>query len=94
MYTTTRNIAGGTLMTCRDCGHTISMNKICEKPLQSATDMLKHIAAHNAPHGFAAVERVIRPEPEAVPSSELAYTLGIAVPVDRFAPTITQLSPM
>ena len=40
MYTTTRSIAGGTLTTCNDCGHTISMNKICEKPLQSATDML------------------------------------------------------
>ena len=45
----------------------MSMNKICEKPLQSATDMLKHIAAHNSSRAFAAVERVIRPEPEAVP---------------------------
>lgn len=61
MYTTTRKIAGDTLMTCKDCGHTISMNKVCEKPLQSATDMLKHIAAHNAPHAFSAVELVIRP---------------------------------
>ena len=51
--------------------------------------MLKHVAAHNAPHAVAAVERVIRPEPEAVPSSELAHTLGIAVPVDHFVPTIT-----
>jgi hypothetical protein len=57
-------------MTCNDCGHAISMNKICEKPLQSATDMLKHIAAHDASHAFAAVECVIRPEPEAVPSIE------------------------
>lgn len=57
-------------MTCNDCGHAISMNKICEKPLQSATDMLKHIAAHDASRAFAAVERVIRPEPEAVPSIE------------------------
>ncbi|HME32584.1 MAG TPA: hypothetical protein VKG65_07525 [Terriglobales bacterium] len=56
--------------------------------------MLKHIAAHNAPHAFAAVERVIRPELEAVPSSELAHTLGIAVLVDRFEPTITRLSPI
>jgi hypothetical protein len=45
------------------------MNKICEKPLQSATDMLKHMAHHNASHTFAAVERVIRLEPEAVPAN-------------------------
>jgi hypothetical protein len=57
-------------MTCNDCGHAISMNKICEKPLESATDMLKHIAAHDASHAFAAVERVFRSEPEAVPSIE------------------------
>ena len=66
MYTTTRNIAGSTLMTCKDCGHEISMNKICEKPIQAATDMLKHMAAHNASRAFAAVERVIVPEPEAI----------------------------
>jgi hypothetical protein len=48
------------------------MNKVCEKPLQSATDMLKHIAAHDASHASAAIERVIRPEPEAVPSIESA----------------------
>jgi hypothetical protein len=69
MYTTIRSNAGGTLMICNDCGHAISMNKICEKPLQSATDILKHMAAHNASHTFAAVERVIRPEPELVPSN-------------------------
>lgn len=45
MYTTTRNIAGDTFMTCKDCGHTVSMNKMCEKPLQSASDILKHISA-------------------------------------------------
>jgi len=69
MYTTTRSNAGGTLTTCSECGHAISMNKICEKPLQSATDMLKHMAHHNASHTFAAVERVIRLEPEAVPAN-------------------------
>jgi len=53
-------------MTCKDCGHEISMNKICEKPIQAATDMLKHMAAHNASRAFAAVERVIVPEPEAI----------------------------
>jgi hypothetical protein len=71
MYTTTRNIAGSTLMTCSDCGHAISMNKICETPLQSATDMLKHVAAHNASRPVAATGRVSRPEPEAVPSIAL-----------------------
>jgi hypothetical protein len=60
MYTTTRSIAGGTLTTCNDCGHTISMNKICENPLQSATDMRKHIAAHNASRAFAPVVPVLR----------------------------------
>jgi len=49
----TRNVAGNTSMTCKDCGHEISMNKMCERPLQTATDMLKHMAAHNASHAFA-----------------------------------------
>ncbi|MFY9844944.1 MAG: hypothetical protein WCD02_10390 [Terriglobales bacterium] len=43
------------------------MNKICEKPLQSATDILKHMAAHNSSRAFATVGRVIQPEPEVVP---------------------------
>ena len=77
MYTTTRNIVGGTFMTCSDCGDAISMNKLCEKPLQSATDMLKHMAHHKACHAFASGVPVIRPEPEAVPVSELARALGI-----------------
>jgi hypothetical protein len=76
MYITTRNTAGGTFMTCNDCGHALSMNKICNTPLQSATDMLKHMAAHNASGAFAAVEHVTRPVPEAVPSSELAPVLS------------------
>jgi len=72
MYKTTRTIAGGTFTTCNDCGHAISMNEICETPLQSAIDMLKHMAAHNASRAFATVGRVVRPEPEVVPSSESA----------------------
>ena len=32
MYIRIRNIAGGTHMTCKDCGHAISVNKICERP--------------------------------------------------------------
>jgi hypothetical protein len=53
-------------MTCKDCGHAISVNKICEKPIQSATDMLKHMAAHNTSHAFATVERDMRPETDAI----------------------------
>ena len=40
MYKTTRTIAGDASMTCKDCGHQISMNKMCERPIQTATDML------------------------------------------------------
>ncbi|MFZ0289059.1 MAG: hypothetical protein WBV26_18230 [Candidatus Sulfotelmatobacter sp.] len=49
-------------MTCKDCGQAISMNKMCEKPIQTATDILKHMAARNASRAFAAVGRVTRPE--------------------------------
>jgi len=65
MYTATRNIAGGTFITCKDCGHAISINKICEKPVQSTTEMLKHMAAHNASGGLAAGGRTT-PKLEAV----------------------------
>ena len=71
MYNTTRRIAGGTFMVCSDCGDAISMNKICENPLQSATDMLKHMAAHNASRAFALLGHVTQAEPEADPFSEL-----------------------
>jgi hypothetical protein len=47
------------------------MNKMCEKPLQSASDILKHMAAHDGSHAFASVGRVIRPELEIVPIIEL-----------------------
>jgi hypothetical protein len=68
MYTTTRNIAGGTFMTYKDCGDAMSMNKICEKPIQSATDILKHMAVHHRSRVFAAIGRDIAPEPEGIPS--------------------------
>jgi hypothetical protein len=71
MYITTRNIAGGTFMTCNDCGDAISMDKMCKTPFQSATDMLKHMAVHNASRAFAPVGNVTPPEPEADSSSEL-----------------------
>jgi hypothetical protein len=70
MYIRTRNIAGGTHMKCRDCGHEISINKMCERPIQAATDMLKHMAAHNASRAFAVPERVKEPEPEAIVTVE------------------------
>lgn len=54
-------------MTCKDCGHAISMNKLCEEPIQSATDMLKHMADHNASRAFAPVERVTVSETESHP---------------------------
>ena len=38
------------------------MNQICEKPIQAATDMLKHLAAHNALRAFAAVENAMQTE--------------------------------
>jgi len=72
MYTTTRRIAGGTFMVCSDCGDAVSMNTICKTPLQSATDMLKHMAVHNASRAFApVVEPLTQPEPEADLSGEL-----------------------
>ena len=79
MYKTTRNIAGDTFMTCKDCGHAISMNKICERPIQAATDILKHMAAHNASRAFAVAAHVMGPEPEQ------------SIPVDELLPTISAL---
>lgn len=76
-------------MTCKDCGHAVSMNKMCEKPLQSATDILKHMAAHNASHAFASVGRVVRPDLEIVPIVECAPAR-----VDRSESPIAQLSPV
>jgi len=52
-------------MTCGDCGDAISMNKMCKTPLQSATDMLKHMAVHNASRAFAAVEHFTPTQPAA-----------------------------
>jgi|CZKD01.1.fsa_nt_gi hypothetical protein len=59
MYITTRSIEGDTLMACGDCGHATSMNKICKTPIQSATDMLKHMAAHRASRAFVPVVPVV-----------------------------------
>jgi hypothetical protein len=79
-------------MTCKDCGHALSMNEMCEEPIQSATDMLKHMAAHNASRAFAPVERVTRAEPKAIPSSELAPTRGVPASADSFEPPIIHSS--
>ena len=66
MYLRTRTIAGGISMRCKDCGHEISINKMCERPIQAASDMLKHMAAHNASRAFAVAESVMGPEPEMI----------------------------
>jgi hypothetical protein len=63
-------------MICNDCGHAISMNKICEKPLQSATDILKHMAAHSASRAFAPVVPVMRPEPDVISVIESAPAIA------------------
>jgi hypothetical protein len=63
-------------MTCNDCGHAMSINEICEKPLQSTTDILKHMALHNASRAFAGIGRDLAPEPEGVPSDELPHALS------------------
>jgi hypothetical protein len=79
-------------MTCKDCGHAISVNKMCEKPIQAATDMLKHMVAHNASRAFSAVGRSMRPVPEAVPIIELARALSVQATMDRFESPIIQPS--
>jgi len=53
-------------MICKNCEHAISVNKICERPIQAATDMLRHMAAHNASRAFAVAESVMGQEPEAI----------------------------
>jgi hypothetical protein len=76
MYKTSRNNADGTtLMVCNDCGHAVSLNKLCEKPLQSATDMLKHMAAHNASRAFAPIVLPMEPEAEIIAQTELAPSM-------------------
>jgi hypothetical protein len=73
MYKTSRNKADGTtLMICNNCGHAVSLNKLCEKPLQSATAMLKHMAAHNASGAFAPIVLHMEPEAEIITKTELA----------------------
>jgi hypothetical protein len=77
MYIRIRSIAGGTHMRCKDCRHEISMNQICERPIQAATDMLKHMAAHNASRAFAGAASVMGPEPEAISAVEPLPALTI-----------------
>jgi hypothetical protein len=79
MYIRTRTIAGGISMVCKNCGHAISVNKMCERPIQAATDMLKHMAAHNASRAFAVAESVMEPEPEAILAVEPSLALS-AIP--------------
>lgn len=90
MYSTIRKTTGVTFMTCNDCGHTISMDKICEKPIQSAIDMLKHMAAHNASRAFAPVEPVLRQEREAGSLFKLASALGVPASANRVEAQISR----
>jgi hypothetical protein len=57
-------------MTCKDCGHAISMNTMCENPIQATTDILKHLAVHNAARAFAA-GRVTPAELEVMPAAHV-----------------------
>ena len=81
-------------MTCGDCGHAVSLNKLCETPLQSATDMLKHMAAHNASRAFAQVRPVnsqklqVSKEAPAVPSPESARVVSTSP--DQWVASILQ----
>jgi hypothetical protein len=89
MYKTTRNNTDGTtLMICNDCGHAVSLNKLCEKPLQSATDMLKHMAAHNASRAFAPFEPVRQPKPEVITTSELP--IAFTEPTDHWLTAVLE----
>jgi hypothetical protein len=63
MYTTIRHLTGSTIMTCSECGHAMHMNQICERPIHVATQMLKHLAAHNVAHCFATKLRNMAPDP-------------------------------
>jgi len=65
MYLTTRSIEGDTLMACGACRHAISMNRICNMPIQSTTDILKHMAAYKASCAFVPVAPITQ-ELEAV----------------------------
>jgi hypothetical protein len=74
-------------MICKNCGHAISMNKMCESPIQAATDMLKHMAAHTASRVFPAVESVMRPELEGILAVEPLLALP-AVPWTASSPQL------
>ena len=74
-------------MICKNCGHAISVNKICERPIQAATDMLKHMAAHNAARAFSTVESVMRPELEGILAVEPLLALP-AVPWTASSPQL------
>jgi hypothetical protein len=81
-------------MTCKDCGHAVSVNKMCETPLRSAADILKHMASYNSSHAFASVEPVPRREPELLPMIELGRALGVPAEVECLEPPIAKSSPL
>ena len=59
MYLTTRNISGDTLVACSDCGHEVSMNRICRTPIQSAANRLSHMAAHKVSGALVPVALIV-----------------------------------
>ena len=64
-------------MVCSDCGNAIGMNQICKNPIQSATNMLKHMAVHNASRAFASVaNNVAQPDADDAPSAESKPSLS------------------
>jgi hypothetical protein len=88
MYTTIRNLTGDTFMACKECGHALSMDKICEKPIQSATDMLKHLAVHNASLALGTPGPVGRVEPRS--SQQACATISFSSLKARSAVSIVR----
>jgi hypothetical protein len=81
-------------MVCSDCGDAISVDKMCKTPLQSATNMLKHMAVHNASRAFASLaEHVAPPEADNAPSAEPSpLAIGIRPALDRFDTSVKELT--
>jgi hypothetical protein len=62
MYTTIRKATSSTMMICNDCGHAITMDTLCAKPLQGAKNMLSHVAAHNVSRALAVAQGMVLTE--------------------------------
>lgn len=69
-------------MTCKDCGHAIRINVMFENRLQAATDMLKHMAGHNASRAFAKAARVLEPNLAASVASDDSVVAAVEAPAE------------